>query len=245
MQFEAAQAKSANNEFMRHHHLRSCIYHAVAVVEAFLNQKMRRYMEESGHAEEEIHKKLRRTKIEQKLKAWPSDICKRPVTLAPQIVDIFDTYKNLRDETTHPKRRDHALYVALNASQPDALMDAVCRALVTIYEAKRQPFPYWVLGWNYVGLNGNAAHPVMSNNMNGFFWTLKGMGANISASEFDWDKRHMVKLTDYEALKAALDSYPHDIEPFWKEFPFRPRLTRRWWDHEFIYANIEAAQSQQ
>ena len=40
----------------------------------------------------------------------------------------------------------------------------------------------------------------------------------------------MATIGDYQDLKKVLNNCPMDIEPYC----FRPRLTRRWWDHEFI-----------
>jgi hypothetical protein len=92
---------------------------------------------------------------------------------------LFETYQETRNEITHPKRRDHSIYVELDQADPDGLVDAIARAIVTLCEARGVPFPYWVLGWNYVGLNNNPAHPLQSNNLNGFVWSFRGMGYDV------------------------------------------------------------------
>lgn len=239
MFYESAMAQEANNDFMRYHHVRSGIYFAVSALEAFLNGHMRRDLEAKGVPEEEIFKKLRHTKIDEKRKKWPSEICGREIAFPDGVGQIFEAYKDIRNETTHPKRRDHSIYPQLEGANPNKLAEAVSVAMVTVYEGLSDPFPYWVLGWNYVGMNNNPAHPNQGNNMNGFFWSLIEMGFQVSSDEIAWDKLNMVTLQDYHALKDTLDKYPHEIEPYRADLPMRPRLTRRWWDHEFIYTNIK------
>jgi len=247
MQYEAYQAKTANNDFMRYHHVRSCLFYAVGVIEALLNHEMRRHMEKQGASQEKIFKRLRRTKLDQKRDDWPSEICGKPIKFESAVVELFKTYRDIRDEITHPKRRDHSIYAELDRADPESLVGAIARAIVTLCEGKGVPFPYWVLGWNYVGMNNNPAHPFQSNNMNGFYWSLRGMGYGIAmdvqygAGDVPWDRKYMANMAAYDCLKDALARYPEDIEPYWKGFPLRPCLTRRWWDHEFINANLAAA----
>jgi hypothetical protein len=241
MQYEAYQAKTANNDFMRYHHVRSCVFYAVSVIEALLNSEMRRYMQEQGASEIDILKRLRNTRFQEKREKWPSEICGKPVKFNSSVVKLFETHRSIRDEVTHPKRRDHSIYVELDQAAPDSLVDAIARAIVTLCEARSVPFPYWVLGWNYVGMNNNPAHPLESNNLNGFLWSFRGMGFGVNTSDIHWERQHMTSMAGYEALKEALARYPADIEPYWKDFPLRPRLTRRWWDHEFIIAAFKAA----
>lgn len=240
-QYEAHQAKTANNNFMRYHHVRSCLFYAVCVVEALLNKEMRGHMEAQGAIEKDILKRLRFASLEEKRERWPSEICGKSVKFDAALIKLFETYQETRNEITHPKRRDHSIYVELDQADPDGLVDAIARAIVTLCEARGVPFPYWVLGWNYVGLNNNPAHPLQSNNLNGFVWSFRGMGYDVDVSDVDWESRHMTSIGGYEALREALARYPADIEPYWKDFPLRPRLTRRWWDHEFIAATLADA----
>lgn len=226
---------------MRCHAVRSCTYFAVASIEALLNQQMRRHLEGEGVPESEIFKRLRRTTLNRKREEWPTEICGKSVSFGVEVSEIFETYKTLRDEITHPKRRDHSIYVELEQADPLQLADAVSRAIVRLREGQGAPFPYWVLGWNYVGLNADPAHPFQSNNMNGFVWSLRNMGYNVNVGDVNWDKHNMVSIAHYEALKSALGKYHSDIEPYNPIFPQKPRLTRRWWDREFIYADLHAS----
>jgi hypothetical protein len=243
MQYEAVSAANANNDFMRYHHLRSCIYYATSVLESLLNKEMRRSLEKQRVPEGEIKKRLRYTKLDEKLEKWPTIIAGRQVSLSRDAMKIFED-RQIRNEVTHPKRRDHSIYAELDRAEPMKLVDAVARSLVAVCEAKGAAFQYWVLGWNYVGMNGNAAYPCELNNMNGFVWSLHWMGFNVRLHDTSWEREFMTSENGYEQLKAALDKYPEDIEPLLHELPQRPRLTRRWWDHQFIYENVGAALGQ-
>lgn len=243
MSYEAAMASDSNNDFVRYHHVRTCVYFAVSTIETFLNQQMRRHLEEQEIAEEAILKRLR--SHEDKRKDWPSEICGKEVNFSSDVHKVFETYRLMRNEITHPKRRDHSIYLELESANPDELVEAISVAIVTIHEGMGEPFPYWVLGWNYVGMNGNPAYPVQSNNLNGFVYSLIGMGfQGVRSSDLSWERRHMFTVENYKHLKSELAKYPVDIEPYWPDFPMRPRLTRRWWDHEFINKNIREAKEE-
>ncbi len=242
--YGADSAKTANNDFIRYHHLRSCIYFAVCTIESFLNQEMRQKLESQGNSEKEIYQTIRKPSIKQKLKKWPQILYNKPIEFEERVIRVIDEYRELRNEITHPKRKDHAVYYILDQSNPDQLVDAIGSALACLYEAKEQPFRYWILGWNYVGMNGNPAFPMESNNLNGFVHSLRGMGFSGIGDDLTFEKRCMSTLKNYEHLKVLLSKYPNDIEPYWAEFPSRPRLTRRWWDHEFIISNVKTCQQE-
>ncbi len=242
MQYEAARSEASTNDFMRYHHIRSCIYFAVGTVESFLNFQFRQHKQKLNTPENQILKTLKDTKLPDKISKWPSEMCGHDIVFEKNFDEVFLLYKNIRNEITHPKRKDHSIYLELDKAELNILIDAVAKGLVSIYEGISQPFPYWVLGWNYVGLNGNPAYPFLSNNINGFVPSLRNMGfsgKNLDIPDLSWDKKYMKNIDDYNALKSALDSCPLDIEPYWKDFPQKPRLTRKWWDHKIIYEDIE------
>jgi len=242
MQYGAIAAGYANNDFIRYHHLRSCIYFAVGTIESLMNQEMHYHLTQQGEIEENIQGQLRKP-IMKKIKDWPAIMYGRPVALPAEIVTVFDEFREIRNEITHPKLRDHAIYYVLDQSNISRLVDTVATALVTIYEAKSKPFPYWVLGWNYVGMNGNPAFPMELNNLNGFVHSLKAMGYSGIGHDLSYEQRCMSTVEHYRYLRDQLANYPEDIEPYWPRFPHKPRLTRRWWDHEFIIRNVIAART--
>ena len=235
MQYEAHCAKNADNDFMKYHHLRSCIYFGIGTLEAFLNKQIRLYFENDGGTENDIAKAMFHS-TDDKLKKWVKRIYGAGFSFEKSLISVFACFKDMRNEITHPKNRDHSIYAELDACNPESLVEAVARGIVMLHEAKSTPFPYWLLGWNYVGMNGNSAHPFEGNNGNGFVHSFRGM-FEVSPRCFDFERDFMTSIRGYEDLKKALDGYPHDIEPFWSNFPLRPRLCRRWWDHAFIRAN--------
>lgn len=243
--YGANSAKTANNNFIKYHHLRSCIYFAVCTIESFLNQEMRRILEAQSVSEEKIYQTIRKPSIKQKMRKWPQIIYNKPIEFEERVLRVIDEYRELRNEITHPKRRDHAIYYVLDQSNPDQLVDAIGSALACLYDAKEKPFPYWILGWNYVGMNGNPAFPTQLNNLNGFYYSLKGMGFSGLGADITFEDRCMSTKRDFDHLLSQLKSYPEDIEPYWEGFPSRPRLTRRWWDHEFIISNVKTCQEEE
>lgn len=243
MFYEAHLIAAAQNEFIRYHHVRSCVYFGVSTVEAFLNQSMRQHMKEAGADEEAIFKKLRRTSLDEKRRDWPAELCGRPVTFDPATEQVFNYNKGIRDEVTHPKRRDQSIYPQLDSFNARSFTEAVALTLVGVYEGLAKPFPYWVLGWNFVGLNGDAAWPMETANLNSFYPSLRTMGFKLGHYDVNWDHNNMVTAVDYMRLVAALNTYPDDIEPYTPRFPSKPRLTRRWWDHAFIRQTVQEGEA--
>ena len=237
MQFEAHCAQTAWHEFGRYHHLRACIYFGIGTLEAFLNKRIRRFLEGQGVDEAEISRKLFHS-IEDMWTKWVKRIYGKSAIKESGVSDVFKRFKDIRNEITHPTNRDHSIYAHLDIVQPYELLEAVAIGLVSLYEAEQQPFPYWLLGWNYVGMNGDATHPAESNNQNGFLHSLRYMGfkvpAGIAPACEDWERQNMTSLVGFKKLRLDLDMYPEDIEPIQDMFPTRPRLCRRWWDRELI-----------
>jgi hypothetical protein len=239
-QYESVKAKDANNPFIKYHHLRSCIYFSIGCLEAFLNGLMREKLETEKIENDAIQKILRRDSLWEKIEEWPSELSGKPVKLPENIVSTISKFRNVRNEITHAKRRDHSIYAELDTVNPDEIMDTLARTIVIVLSEMKRPFPYWVLGWNYVGMNGNPAHPFENNNLNGFVHSLRNMNISFNnyGSDLTWESRAMTSEHGYMELKDVLSKVTFDIEPFHPTFPSKPRLTRRWWDVEFIKASV-------
>ncbi|MEI7297386.1 hypothetical protein SB783_38680 [Paraburkholderia sp. SIMBA_009] len=234
--YESVLARESTNQFQKYHHLRSCTYFSVCCFEAFLNAMMREKLGQDGLAEGNILKKLRFGKLAEKLQQWPSEVSGKQIEIPSHLLDVFNTFQSLRNEVTHAKTRDHSVYVELDRLRPDQIIDALARVMVMVYEAKGCAFPYWLLGWNFVGVGGDPGHPLESTNLNGFVHSLRslGIGFNNYGSDFAWEKKAMTSIKGYEELKRILSQVQVDIEPKSDRFPFKPRLTRRWWDVEVV-----------
>ena len=227
-------AGEAANDFYRHHYLSSALLFGGCAVESFLNSQLRLTLEKTAN-EELIFKRLRRTSFREKLKKWPAEIAGSEV--ATKEVETIMRFLDLRNEVTHRKRRDHSLYNELEAANVKEFLSAIQEVFLTIYFAKSEAFPYWILGWNYVGMNGDASSPCIINNAQ-FRHSLRAMGYDIPASDYyranAWEAEVMKTRKGFKFLQDELFPDAPDIEPQSERFPTKPRLSKRWWDAELI-----------
>lgn len=230
---EASLTHQSMNEIERYHHLSASLLFGGCAVEAFLNAKMRAYFKRECVAEDQVLKRLRYTALREKLEKWPSEFCGTaiPESDVNCIVDFLD----LRNEVTHRKRKDHSLYKELDEANIHIFVQALQRAMVTVYARGGESFPYWLLGWNYVGMNGDETHPCLLNNQQ-FKHSLNHFGFTVPAWEHhaanEWERAHMTSLEGFVALQAQVYSRCPDIEPRSERFPQIPRLCKRWWDRK-------------
>jgi hypothetical protein len=233
---EGFLAEHASNSFEKYHHLSSCLYFGIGAIEAFLNEQMRLKLSK-GEDERQILKKLRSTGLADKVNTWPAELCDTEVDISPEVQQILEDYNELRGEVTHPKRRDHSVFAELDEARPGDLVRAVSYYQVAIYERRKNSFPYWLLGWNYVGMNNDPTFPCLLNNQQ-FRHSLCCLGYKVPAWEYHqanaWEQENMTTRKGFNDLKALLDSNTLEIEPREPRFPIRPRLCKRWWDKELI-----------
>lgn len=237
MHQEAFHAIHASNEFAKYHHLRGFVYFSIATLESFLNQQMRFNLEREDQSEDKIFSKIRNTGLKDKLKKWPRKICPKEVRDFNGVAEDLLIYVNLRDDLTHPKHYDHGIYLTLDRLNIDELIRMVTDYIILVYEGLNESFLYWLLGWNYVGFNGDEANPCLINNQQ-FLHSLLNMGFEVPAFKYGealaWEKENMLTLDGYRKIKLSLDKCDLEIEPFWPDFPLKPRLTKKWWDENFI-----------
>jgi len=199
---------------------------------------MRVYLGENEVAEEKIFQKLRYTPLLKKMKKWPSKIC--GVTIEAKDIEIISAFLDLRNEVTHRKRKDHSLYKELDEATPANFVEALQDAFVAVYCGLDDSFPYWILGWNFVGMNGDETHPCLSNNQQ-FKHALTHMGFKIPAWEYHaakaWEEKNMKGLSAFRRLKNEYYDIAPVIEPKNPRFPMAPRLCKRWWDRDLIRSN--------
>lgn len=242
----AATVKALENEFQKYHHLRGCFYFAVGAVESFLNERMRLQLKKECKSEEDIYKRIRNTGLRKKINSWGDELFQNKTHKIPDdILAELTEACDIRNEISHPKHRNHAIYSELDEVNPDFITDLVSQFIASFHEGMQTPFQYWILGWNYVGMGGDMTQPIISNNMNGFVYSYRGMGFAKELRNLERVEREfMITLEGYRKLKSDLDGYAYDIEPEWEEFRMKPRLTRRWWDLEFLESqNRRADQS--
>ena len=80
---EAYQAQEARHAFDRYKHLRSCLPFGSIALEAFINEQMRRYLENVGTPEEQIYKRLRWERLQSKINEWPAEFGNGVLELDP------------------------------------------------------------------------------------------------------------------------------------------------------------------
>jgi len=227
----------STNQIERYHHLTATLLFGSCAIEAFLNARMRIHRKKKGDEEKEILKFLRYTALRKKLEKWPLEFCG---TLLPnEDIKIITEFYELRNEVTHRKKKDHSLYKALDDSNVSVFIDALQRILVTIYCGLKESFPYWLLGWNYVGMNGDETHPLLCSNQQ-FQHSLRRLGFDVPAWEYqeavERERLNMTTPKGFEYLKLQVYFRCPDIEPRDDRFPQMPRLCKLWWDKNLIRA---------
>ncbi len=235
MHQEMFSACEATNNIARYHHLTACLLFGACAVESFLNTNMRKFLGMNKINDEDIMQKLRQTRLKEKMEKWPSEIC--GVFIDSKYIDIISMFLELRNEVTHRKRKDHSLYKELDEALPINFVESVQYAFVTVYSGLDNSFPYWLLGWNFVGMNRDETHPCLSNNQQ-FKHALIHMGFRVPAWEYNaanaWEERNMKGLAAFHKLKNEFYNNAPIIEPKNPMFPKAPRLCKRWWNLDLI-----------
>ncbi len=232
---EMFHANEATNDIVRYHHLTACLLFGGCSIESFMNASMRKYLKASDVPENEIFKRLRNTTLRKKIESWPAEAF--GVSLERCDVDVLLDFLDLRNEVTHRKRLDHSLYKELDETPPTHFVEAVQKAFVLFYQGQGVTFPYWILGWNFVGMNGDDTHPCLINNQQ-FQHALNHMGFRIPAWEYEsaraWQEKNMRGIDAFIELKKYYYLNAPDIEPRDQRYPMAPRLCKRWWDKKLI-----------
>jgi hypothetical protein len=232
---EMSFANEATNNIARYHHLSACLLFGGCAIESFLNANIRIHLKQSEEPENKILRRLRYTALREKIESWPFEICE--VTIYKGDLEVLLEFLDLRNEVTHRKRIDHSLYKELDEATPVKFVEAIQKAFVQLYHGQGTSFPYWLLGWNFVGFNRDQTHPLLINNQQ-FKHTLNHMGFKVPAWECHsadaWEEENMKGIEAFLRLKRDYYQKAPNIEPKNKEFPMAPRLCKRWWDKKLI-----------
>lgn len=232
---EMQAAGDAINDIARYHHVTACLLFGGCAIEAFLNTQLRRSLEKGETPEKKIFQRLRYTALREKLEGWPMEIA--GIAVADKDTQTILEFLDLRNEATHRKRRDHSLYKELDEADPERFLEALQRAFVVIYEALGTSFPYWILGWNFVGMNNDETHPCLTNNGQ-FKHALRHMGFDVPAWDYDaakaWEESNMTGLDAFYHLKNEFYDLAPAMQPRSQIAPTAPRLCKRWWDYELV-----------
>ena len=230
---EAVTAQEAKTGMEKSHHLTASLYFGIATLEAFLNQKMRDYLE-ARKSEQEIADALRKGQIISKLKKWPTALLGKPLSLNGGTLDLITFFNDVRGDLTHPKTHGHDIYSRLETVDPLSVIYSIAEYIVRFHEAEGTTFPYWLFGWNYLNPRPNSYQIFIVNDQQ-FCFSLQALGLEVPAAacaEADsWRDQYLGTFQGYLAVRHALSSL-NRCEPKWGPFPFKPILCRRWWTSE-------------
>lgn len=232
---EATLAKEAVNDFRRYHHTKAALFFGVNCIESFFNQLMREHLAGQGIEEDAIRKKLRNASFKHKLEKWIEELCENPIIPEEETTRLLEWYRETRNEVTHPKNKDHSIYLDLDKVRFTDFQTTVAEYMVRIHEARKEVFPYWLFGVNFVGMNGDYRYPCLSNNMD-FLGALRWMGVRGIPSPVGeankWLQVCMGSLKGYREGVAVVKKL--GCESRYIEYPAKPRLCWRWWDDQHI-----------
>lgn len=103
---DAHRVREARHEFSRYKHLRSCLISGSTALEAFINEQMRRHLENTNAPEKKISKCVGKGSLKSKINEWPAKFGNRTFELDPGHADLFglfDEFHKLRHGLIHPK----------------------------------------------------------------------------------------------------------------------------------------------
>lgn len=231
---ELDYAQSAKNEFFKYHYTKTSLFFAVGTIESFLNQTMRQHMTSAFEAEEKIFNRMK-APLGKKLEKWPLELCGTSISLTNELKEILEDYKDVRNEVTHPKNKDHSIYKRIDEMDTKSLKTLIAEYIISILEARNEPFPYWLLGWNFIGLNGDFNYPCLQDNYQ-FLWSLRSMGFDIPVGDCakmdDWIKQNMSTIDGFREALKVMNTIACESKSV--NFPSKPRLCKKWWDEQHI-----------
>jgi hypothetical protein len=233
-----AEARESRSEVHQNHYIRSALYFAIGSIEALLNRQMRQKMKADGADEDMIYETVRKGgSFAEKAKRWPTLIAGSPVDLPGKLLDALAEFNRLRGEVTHEKRRDHSLYLELDTVLLNRrLVPTIAEYIARFMIAKGDSYPYWVHGWNFIGLNGNPEWPMIDNNVQ-FVYAFQSLGFRTEPPLMDalnWERLAMRRLDTFYRIDADLKKLDY-CQREDTRFPRMPRLCRRWWDTNHVW----------
>lgn len=246
MVYAAYCTRTASIKHLKYHHARTFAYFAIGVFESVFSKEIRLHLESKKTEEDVIFKKLKHVDFKDLQAKWPVQMYGQGCEFSEEFFDSISKLKAIRNEITHPKRRDHSVFPELDtiACDIDDLATHISVAVAQIAEWRNVPFDYWLTGWNYVGMSGDFAEPSTGTNGNDFVHSLKALGFSHTVCDNlpvgEWERVLMTSVEKFKKLKATLDKCRHDIEPCVERHSQRPRLCRRWWDKEYILGSRSA-----
>lgn len=246
---EVTIANEEKSDFLKYHHLTSSLYYAISFVEALLNEKYRLRLISLGKNEKDIIFILRRgasasnrnerRNFEQKFSDWPTLICNKEIKVSDDLKRTLVEFNEIRGNLTHPKSRGHDVYTRLENINLQQLFETLVEYAIMIFAGLEEEYPYWLFGWNYLNPSKVAIDPSRINNQE-FVHSLAHFGFDIRSFDAGannaWRAASMTNFEGYRKVTQFL-SQCRECEPLDPQFPFRPRLVKKWWDSTIFEKN--------
>jgi hypothetical protein len=222
------EAENAKSPIERLHFNRSMLLFAFAAMEALINYTVQRL---AAADDEDKASFIRHKKFGDKLVYIEDKIGQQIVRT--EFDSLMKEYAFLRNEVVHHKRTDQQPQFHVQHVQPQKFLRLLQLFFVRCFVATHDEFPYWITGWNYTGFNGNFRDLFLSNNDNGFGYSLGRLGFSFrplcGPGSMGFAAGHMSTLEHFDEVHAFLEAYSADVEPKMPGFPLKPRIIRRWW----------------
>ena len=228
---EAVSARESRSGVEQSHHLTAALYFAMSTLEAFLNSRYREHFA-TAKTEEELYDDLFKGAVLSKVKKWPKLITGTDLRLRGDTIGKIAKFNSVRSSLTHPKHEGQKMWHTLDNIEPEEVVEVVAEYIAQFHLALRRPYEYWLTGWNY--LNPTlASHEIMQVNNQQFVFSMQMLGEEINAYDWNastaWQARYFSDYSGYVELRKKLSKLT-SCEPKHAQFPYQPKLCRRWWE---------------
>lgn len=148
----------------------------------------------------------------------------------------FSDFVDIRNETAHPKRRDHGVQDFIDEVDLSIFIRSMKLLTAKLFLAADVEYPYWVHGWNYM----NPIHSskiTLINNTN-FLCSLAALGfsfrAGYAPGTLQANSLYCRSVAAYELIEKFLSGEGALVEYVDPSLWTKPLLMRDWHDPKAI-----------
>lgn len=235
---EATESDRAPHEESMLHHVTSAVYFSIACIEAFLNHLKTEELRESHTEDSEILHLIKTANFCQKLQNWPKDAIGSDSSLkySPGVMNHINLFYKVRCGLIHPKLTQTDEYETLEALTGSKIIEVTASFLSEVWLKKDKPFPYWLLGWNFVNPRSNSQEIIKLPNEQ-FLYSLCALDIPvpvISPRSDKWIQTNMKGSKCWKELHKTMKNKTYcekQVMPVNGDnfFSLKPRLCKDWW----------------
>ncbi|MGL6001577.1 MAG: hypothetical protein ACRCZ4_05675 [Plesiomonas sp.] len=235
---EATESDRAPHEESMLHHVTSAIYFSIACIEAFLNHLKIEELQESDAKGDDIFNLIKNTKFNQKLQNWPKDAIgsDKGLKYSPGVMNHIERFYDLRCGLIHPKLNQTDEYKKIESLTGSKIIEVTASFLAEVWSEKDQPFPYWLLGWNFVTPRKSTQEIIKLPNQQ-FLYSLRALDINVpvvSPRAEQWIQNNMKGSKCWRELHSTMKNKTYcekQVVPVNGDYIFslKPRLCKDWW----------------